>query len=185
MDNMKLPVFEQGFFVWESAPVTAIAMVEELRKSRHKRQKSHHIVLIPRLMQPEWRKALHKAADLVVLLPVGHSAWPAEMYEPLTVAFVFPFLSHRPWQLRRSPYLLEMGRELSRVWREDCSRERPILRKLWGLQRQLSEMLEELAWKMLYCKPAATVSDSYSRKQQRSAMEKDKRGASVPKRKKG
>ena len=51
---------------------------------------SHHIVLILRLLQPEWRKALSKVADLVVSFPVGHVTWPQAMFEPLTIAFVFP-----------------------------------------------------------------------------------------------
>ena len=184
VDNMQLPVFEPGFFVWEASPVTAVVMVEELRKARHKRQDSHHIVLIPRLMQPDWRKALHKAADLVISLPVGHVAWPRDMYEPLTIAFVFPFISHRPWQLRRSPLVLEMGRKLSSLWREDCTREGLVLRKLWGLQRELSQMSEELAWKVLYGKPSTGFSNSYPRKRRRGAMEKEDRGSSFLKRKK-
>ena len=35
-------------------------------------------------MTPLWRKHLFKAADLVVVLPPGHVAWPVEMSEPLT-----------------------------------------------------------------------------------------------------
>ena len=37
VDGMKLPTFKAGFYVWESAPVVAMAMIEELRKARHKR----------------------------------------------------------------------------------------------------------------------------------------------------
>ena len=184
VDNLQLPVFKPGFFVWEAAPITAIVMVEELRKARHKRQDSHHIVIIPRLMQPDWRKALYKAADLVVSLPVGHPAWPTDMYEPLTIAFIFPFISHRPWQLRRSPFILELGRKLSGMWRENCSGERPVLRELWGLQRQLSKMSEELAWKMLHGKQATVLPNRYPRKRRRGTMEKEVRRSPIPKRKK-
>jgi hypothetical protein len=74
-------------------------MIEELRKATHKRQASHHLIIIPRIMQPEWRKPPCKVADVVMNLPAGHDAWPGNMYEPLTLAFVFPFLSFSPWQL--------------------------------------------------------------------------------------
>ena len=55
VDGVRLPTFKPGFYVWEAAPVAAIAMMEELKKARYKRQ----------LIQPEWREALYKAADLV------------------------------------------------------------------------------------------------------------------------
>ncbi len=114
---MQYPGIKAGVFVWFPAPCAAEVAVEELRKARHKRQASLHLVIIPRLMHPHWRKQLYKAADLVLSLPVGHCAWGEEMYEPLTLAFVYPFVSFRPWQLRGSPQLLELGRQLSRVWR--------------------------------------------------------------------
>jgi hypothetical protein len=184
VDDFKLPTFEAGFYVWEAAPVAAIAMIEELRKARHKRQLSHHLVLIPRLMQPEWRKALYKAADLVVMLPVGHDCWPEDMYEPLTIAFVFPFIHHRPWQLRGSPYLLEMGRKLSCVWGNNSAGEGSLLRELWGLQRRLFKVSKELAWKMLHGEQPINIQNCRSRKRRRDAVAKAPRGASLLKRKK-
>ena len=149
---------------------------------RHKRQCSYHIILIPRLMQLEWQKVLSKAADLVLSVPVGHKAWPKEMYEPLTIAFIFPFLHFRPWQLRRSPYLLEMGRQLSGLWRANDPREGPVLRKLWGLQRQLSKMPEELAQKMLHSKSINELPDSNPRKVQRGSVAKEERRVLICKR---
>jgi hypothetical protein len=59
-------------------------MIEELRKSHHKRQKLHHLILLPCLMEPQWRKVVYKAANIVLSLPAGHVAWPKEMFEPLT-----------------------------------------------------------------------------------------------------
>ena len=185
VDGLSLPTFKSGFFVWEAAPVAAIAMIEELRRARHKRQQSHHLVLIPRLMQPEWRKALYKAADLVVSLPIGHAAWPKEMFEPLTIAFIFPFLSYRPWQLRRSQHILDLGRKLSGVWGENQPGEGLILRELWGLQRKLSKMPEKLARKVLHCEQSSNVPNSYPRKRRRGTVEKEERGAQISKRKKG
>jgi hypothetical protein len=184
VDNLDLPTFRPGFYVWEAAPVAAEAMIEELRKARHKRQKSHHLILLPRLMEPQWRKSVYKAADIVLSLPAGHAAWPKDMFEPLTIAFVFPFINHRPWQLRGSPYLLELGRKLSCLWRDNSPGERFILRELWGVQRKLFKMQKELAWKVLHCQSVGDIPDRHPRKRRRNSVEKKSRGASVPKRKK-
>lgn len=74
-----------------STAFAAVAAVEELRKAKHRRQDSHHVFIVPRLMQPEWRKQLYKATNLIVSVPPGLPAWLEDMYQPLTVAFVFPF----------------------------------------------------------------------------------------------
>jgi hypothetical protein len=118
-----------------------------------------HLIVVPHLMHPHWRKQLYKASDHVLSLPVGHSAWGTKMFEPLTLAFVFPFLSFRPWQLYGSVQLLELGRELSQVCvcvcgggGGDTRREGPILQKLWTFQESVASMSAELAWKVLQSK---------------------------------
>ena len=108
--KMEFPAIRQGIMVWTPSPCTADVVVEELRKARHKCQISQDLFVVPRLMSPLWRKQLYKAADLVVTIPCGHESWPVDMFEPLTVAFVFPFLNSWPWQLRGSLYLLALGR---------------------------------------------------------------------------
>ena len=110
---MEFPVIRKGVMVWTPSPCTVDVAVEELCKARHKHHILQHLFLVPRLMSPLWRKQLYKAANLVVTIPFGHECWPIEMYEPLTIAFVFPFLHSQPWQLRGSHYLLALGRELS------------------------------------------------------------------------
>jgi hypothetical protein len=171
---MQYPEIKSGIFVWSPSPCAAEVAVEELRKARHKRQASMHLVIIPRLMHPHWRKQLYKAADLVVSLPVGHYAWGEEMFEPLTLAFVFPFVSFRPWQLRGSPQLLELGRQLSRVWRENPRGERPLLRKLRFFQESIATLSPELAWKMLQSQQLKSFSCRSSRKRRRSSVESKK-----------
>jgi hypothetical protein len=115
-DGMKLPKIRQGTYIWAPQPCAAETAIEELRRARHKRQISKHLFIVPRLMGPTWRKHLHKAADLILTLKPGHKAWPSSMLEPLTLAFIFPFIRQKPWQLRGSIQLLALGRELSRVW---------------------------------------------------------------------
>ena len=43
-DGFALPCTKSGTFVWTPAPCAAEAAVEELRKARHKRQKSKHVL---------------------------------------------------------------------------------------------------------------------------------------------
>jgi hypothetical protein len=184
IDGMKMPRVKSGFYVWTPPPFAAEAVVEELRKARHKRQKSHHLFVLPRLLQPQWRKQLYKAADLVVTLPPGHSAWPTNMFEPLTIVFIFPYLSYRPWQLRGSIRLLALGRELSRLWRDNLSGEGPVLRELWGVQRSICKMPEKLARKVLLSEQPSEVQSGNTRKRRRCEVAKEEGRVSLSKQQK-
>ena len=86
-EGQKWLVTKPGTFVWSPPPVAGGIAMEELRRSRHKSDRSTHVVVIPRMFTTEWRKQLHKAADLVLTLPAGHPAWPAYMHEPLRLFF--------------------------------------------------------------------------------------------------
>ncbi|GFH55601.1 hypothetical protein CTEN210_12077 [Chaetoceros tenuissimus] len=184
VDGIKLPRVRMGTFVWAPPPCLAEVAIEELRKARHKRTSSQHLFIVPRLMQPTYLKHLHKAADLIISVPVGHPAWPQSMFEPLTIAFVFPFLSHRPWQLRGSEGLLDMGRSLLRMWSENNWEDGSVLRELWLYQRRLASMSEKLASEVLQGKKPSSVSHQPSRKRRGSSLGKEKRGRQVPKRQK-
>ena len=182
--KVEFPVIRRGTMIWSPSPCTAEVAVEELRKARHKRQISQHLFVVPRLMSPLWRKQLYKAADLVVTIPCGHACWPIDMYEPLTLAFVFPFLNSRPWQLRGSLYLLALGRELSRLWRDNESGEGLVLRQLWDIEKTLCNMSPKLAWKVLQSECLTRVPHCSSRKQRRNTVEAKGSEREVFKRKK-
>ena len=168
VDGLKMPTVKSGFFVWSPAPAAAETAIEELRKAWHERQRSHHLGVIPRLMQPYWRKQLYKAADVVITLPPG-------MFEPLTFAFVFPFVRYQPWQLRGSIHLLALGREVSRLWRDNLSRKRSLLRQLWGMQRGFSGVPEKLARKVLLSEQIGIVPDCKTRKRRERKLVKNKK----------
>eukprot|EP00957_Ditylum_brightwellii_P204443 15339286-Ditylum_brightwellii.AAC.1 len=108
--NIWYPGIKPGVFVWEPAPAAASAAVEELRKARHKQHVSTHIVVIPKLMTPEWYKPLLKVADFTTEIPAGQPFWPYNCHEPLVLALCFPYLPFRPWQIRRTPAILGMER---------------------------------------------------------------------------
>ena len=152
VEGRRWPVTRPGSFVWTPPPAAAGIAVEQLRRSRHKSTQSTHVFVVPRLFSTEWRKQLHKVADVVLTVPAGHPAWPANMCEPLTIAFVFPFLSHRPWELRRAPKLMELERSLRAVWESNCESERSLLRELWDLPRRLASLSESMACGLLYGK---------------------------------
>jgi len=81
-----------------------------------------------------WRKRLLKIADVTFSLPVGvrEKVWSANMFEPLTVGLLFPFLPHPPWLCRYTPTFLELEGQLRAVWQNPQGAEWPLLRQLWN-----------------------------------------------------
>ena len=170
-EGLNWPKLQTGQFIWTPPPAAAGAAVEELRKARHKDVRSSHVFVVPRLMQPLWRKQLYKAADLVIELPAGHKVWPSSMHEPLTLAFCFPYLPYRPWELRRSPLMLEVGRHLRTLFEDHQDAEGPVLRELWSLPSRLAGMSEGVARKVLHCEQGYPLSHRPTRKRRRSSVD--------------
>jgi hypothetical protein len=105
-------------FLWAPPPAAAGAALDELLLSRHKRTHLTHIFVCPRLFTSLWRRRLHKVADIVLELPAGcQSCWPGHMHEPLILGLTLRFISSFPWELKHDSRLLDLGREVSRVWR--------------------------------------------------------------------
>ena len=118
VDGFTIPSYQSGSFLWEPAPGAALFAIEALRQARHKRQESFHVWIVPRLLSGEWRKNLLKSADLIVEIPAGNSCWPEKMHESLTLALFFPYLSRKPWELRRSKFMVEVEGVLRRMFKE-------------------------------------------------------------------
>lgn len=136
--------------LWAPAPAVADAMLEELLKARHKRTDTFHIIVVPRLMAPRWRRLFYKVSDLHFVVPPGASFWPTNMLEPLWIGIVFPFISHRPWSLQRAPLMVELGRELREVCKEGDLAAGPLLRKLFKLPRRLARLSPSVARGVLH-----------------------------------
>ena len=112
-EGIWMPKYESSVYVWTPAPAAGQHAVEQLRQARLKRTSSTHLFLIPRIFTSIWRKQLHKVSDLVVELPFDNECWQQNIeHEPLTLAIVFPFISFKPWQLKRTYAILGMGRVL-------------------------------------------------------------------------
>ena len=101
-------------------------------------------------MTPQWLKQLYKASDIVFVLPLGSSAWSTEMFEPCVVGLIFPFLSVAPWQLRGSPKMYAVGRELRKVWKDEKLDARNILRKLCVLAKRLHSVPVDVVRQLLH-----------------------------------
>ena len=175
-----MPRYKRGRYVWSPPPGAAPAALEQLRKARHKRQKSTHLFICPRLLYPLWQRSLFRSADLILEIPAGHPAWPANMHEPLILAIYFPFISHRPWQLKRSPCLLDVEGYLQRMFKTGEGTEGPVLRQLWSFSRRLASMSSELAWKVLQGRWKNQFSHKHGRKRRRDQVEETKGPAPVP-----
>ena len=155
-----IPNHEEGgnMHLWAPAPAIADAMLEELLKARHKRTDTWHIVVIPRLMAPKWRRLFHKVVDLHFAVDPGNAFWPSDMFEPLFVGIVFPFIRHRPWQLKRAPLMVGMGRDLRQMCKEGDFAPGCLLRKLLRLPRRLDRLSPSVARGVLHMPGEDSVS---------------------------
>ena len=81
-------------------------------------------------MTTMWRKQLAKVADLIVALPFDEKVWSKTNFEPLILAFVFPFIRKKPWKLRGTERLVRSKRDLQEVWEKGDGLGSDILRKL-------------------------------------------------------
>ena len=152
------PVLKEGVYLWQPPPAAAHAAVEELRKARLKRQDSTHIFVCPRLMAPYWKRQLHKVADIVFEIPCAAlPEWDATNHEPLVIGIVYPFVPHRPWQLRNTPKLRAVGRKLRSVWKESPGDARALLRQLHLFTRSLSTLSKGMMWSMLQAEDPGLV----------------------------
>lgn len=149
-EGVWIPKYKDGNFIWSLAPAAGQIAVEQLRAARNKRTSSLHIIIVPRLFTSLWRRQLNRVADLTLDLPFIEGVWEKNTHhEPLTLAFVFPYLAFSPWQLRRTKAFLEMGRMLSGMWKENQVATGFILCKFLSLARSLESMPEKLVLQML------------------------------------
>lgn len=146
-----IPTHEKagGLHLWTPPPAIADVALEELLKARHKRTDTCHVIVVPRVMTPRWRRLFNKACDVSFTVPANSSIWPNSMYEPLWIGIVLPFTFHRPWKLSRAPLVVELERKLRRVLREGKGNGRDFLLQLLGLPERLAPLSKDLARQLL------------------------------------
>jgi hypothetical protein len=150
--------FKPGKLVWAPPPGAANVALEELRKARIKRQHSIHIFVCPRLLKPLWFRQLYKAADVVFDVPPGVCCWPTNMFEPMIIGIVFPFLNRAPWQVRSTPKMLSMERQLRKVWEVSDVAPRNLLRKLLLDHERLQSLPPDVVRRMLFYESRSPLS---------------------------
>ena len=149
-DGVWTPSYKAGIFVWLPAPAAGQVAIEQLREARNKRTNSLHVFVLPRLFTCLWKRQLNRIADLLFELPFMENVWSKDLqYEPLTLALIFPFLEHSPWQLRRAPAFLEMGRRVPGMWKTNQVTPGAFLRQLLSSARRLESMSSQLVSQML------------------------------------
>ena len=141
---------KNGLHLWAPQPPVADAVLKELLKARHKIMDTFHVVVVPRLMYPRWRRLFNKVCDFTFAISPGPTFWPAEMHEPLLVGILLPFSNRRPWSFRRAPLLVEMGRNLREVLTTGQGDGGDILRKLLTLPGLVASLPERMACGVLH-----------------------------------
>jgi hypothetical protein len=93
-------VNQHHVWVWYLPLGSALDAVEELRLAGFKRHDFLiGILVVPRLLKPEWFRLYVRNVDLYFFIPVGAIAqWPTSMHEGLTLGVYFPLLRHNPWE---------------------------------------------------------------------------------------
>jgi hypothetical protein len=75
--------------------------------------------------------SLYNALDAETWMPIWESSFSISRWttnhEPLVVGIVFPFVRHRPWQLRNTPKFRAVARKLRSLWKESPANARPFL----------------------------------------------------------
>jgi hypothetical protein len=147
-----MPTYGKGgrMFLWTPPPAIADVALEEILMARHKRTDTFHVILVPRIMTPRWRRLFYKACDFSFVVSPGCAHWPSTMFEPLWVGILLPFVKHRPWRLKRAPLLLEIGRELRGVLETGEGDAGAILRKLTLLPKRVDALPFHLACGVLH-----------------------------------
>lgn len=131
----------EDWFLWAPPPAAADAALEALNESRIKRSHLNHIFICPRLMTHRWRKRLHKLADIVFEVPPRcPEFWPTHEHEPLVVGLILRFSNCSPWQVKQSPLLLGVARQLQEMWEGEDRHQWPLLRQLCKLPGLLEGM---------------------------------------------
>jgi hypothetical protein len=131
----------EDWFLWDIVPGAAMAALDQLSTSRLKCPHLNHVFICPKLLTQYWRKKLHKICDLVLEIPAGACPfWPLTMHEPSLIGLTLRFTLCSPWQLRQSPSILEMERQMRNMWRSPHRDERPLLLQLCRLPGLLESM---------------------------------------------
>jgi hypothetical protein len=101
--------------------------------------------------------------------------WDDSHYEPLVVGICFPFMSHRPWQLRNCPKILAVGRKLHQMWKTAPADAGALLFKFCEFTRTLDSLSEGVVWELLQAPHTGLFSSLRARRRGRFCLEEERR----------
>jgi hypothetical protein len=134
-----------GLKVWSLPPGAALYALEELAMTRLKRMEEvSAIILVPMLMSPSWFRRFIRSVDVYFVVKAGAPCWPAAMHEPLMIGLSLPLLRHQPWEWRRVPFMVDLGRTLSGMHKTDPLRGLDLLRTFWAAWTRAHSMPEDV-----------------------------------------
>jgi hypothetical protein len=107
------------------------------------------VVLIPRLLKPEWFRRFARLVDCYFVVPAGAPFWGREMLEPLFMGLYFPLLKYRSRDWGRVSLLVAFGRKMTSLLKEDWEDGRHLLRQLWLSAIWIKDMPELLVSDLL------------------------------------
>ena len=102
-------------------PALVSISLDLLCESHQVQPKTSHVLIVPNLMTYKWRRPLGKASDTKFVLNIKSFIWSAEIHESLTVAFVCPYLSNRPWGVKHLDWVDKFKGEVFNLWGKDSS----------------------------------------------------------------
>jgi hypothetical protein len=76
--------------------------------------------------------------------------WTLDMHEPLILAFVLPFVSFFPWELRSTIPVLDLGRQVQRLWKDTQGDVGPLLWELCNLPVVMEGMSSSVVRDLLH-----------------------------------
>jgi hypothetical protein len=140
-----------GAWVWDLPPGAALAALEELGTARLKRHEQlRGVVLVPQLLQNEWRRRFCKIVDFYFVEPAGAiTEWPANVHEALTVGIYLPLCRYRPWSWKRVPFVVPLGIALSKMHKTGDPTARDLLLKFWRASARVAVMPESVVCDVL------------------------------------
>ena len=97
-----------------------------------------------------WLKQLYTASDVVFELKPGKQYWPTDMYEPLLIGIAFPFIRSKPWQLRGTPKMYDMARQVRSMSADANLDKGDLLRKFCRAMWSLDSLPSDVVSRLLY-----------------------------------
>jgi len=145
------------FWVWDLPPAAALDALEELGNGRLKRHELlTGVVIVPHLLSTEWFRRFTRTVDLYFTIPAGGiPEWDDSMYESLTIGLYLPLFRCEPWDWKRVPFVVPLGRSLSAMYQSGDPSAGDILCKFWksstGIaflpKRMVRSMLQSPSWR--------------------------------------